>query len=110
MRRWCSLEHPSSVACGDTFSHKGEKGKKKGETNMPKDLISLLDSYLADGAVGASLAYSTGAAPTAVTAGLADRQSGIPVTPDRLFKIGSCTKTFVAAALVKLAETGKLDL
>ncbi|MBZ9675678.1 serine hydrolase domain-containing protein [Mesorhizobium sp. ES1-1] len=77
---------------------------------MPKDLTSLLDAYIADGAVGASLAYSTGATPTAIAAGLADRDDGVPVTPDRLFKIGSCTKTFVAAALVKLAESGKLDL
>jgi D-alanyl-D-alanine carboxypeptidase len=76
-----------------------------------EDLKSLLDAYLADGAVGASLAYAKSeAAPTAVTAGLADRQHGAAVLPDRLFKIGSCTKTFVAAALIKLAENGKLDL
>jgi D-alanyl-D-alanine carboxypeptidase len=77
---------------------------------MPKDLTALLDTYLADGAVGASLAYSTRATPTALTAGPSDRRHVTPVTPDQLFKIGSCTKTFVAAALVKLAETGKLDL
>lgn len=76
-----------------------------------EDLKSLLDAYLADGAVGASLAYAKGgAAPTAITAGLADRQHDVAVAPDRLFKIGSCTKTFVAAALVKLAENGKVDL
>ncbi|RUY86016.1 class A beta-lactamase-related serine hydrolase, partial [Mesorhizobium sp. M7A.F.Ca.CA.001.10.2.1] len=77
---------------------------------MREDLNALLKTYLTDGAVGASLAYSTGAAPTALTAGLADREHGIAVSPDRLFKIGSCTKTFVAAALVKLAQDGKLDL
>ncbi|TGV74215.1 class A beta-lactamase-related serine hydrolase, partial [Mesorhizobium sp. M2D.F.Ca.ET.145.01.1.1] len=67
--------------------------------------------YLADGAVGASLAYArNGETPTALTAGLADRAHGTPVNSDQLFKIGSCTKTFVAAALVKLTETGKLDL
>jgi D-alanyl-D-alanine carboxypeptidase len=81
------------------------------ETIMTKDLTTLLDSYLADGAVGASLAFAVkGDAPTALTAGVSDRDSGAPVTPDQLFKIGSCTKTFVAAALVKLAETGRLDL
>lgn len=81
------------------------------ETAMLKDLNTLLDRYLADGAVGASLAYAKGnAAPVAVTAGLADREQGVAVLPDRLFKIGSCTKTFVAAALVKLAQDGKLDL
>ena len=69
---------------------------------MTKNLTSLLDSYLADGAVGASLAYSTGATPTALTAGLTDRKHGTSVTSDQLFKIGSCTKTFVAAALYAL--------
>ena len=78
---------------------------------MREDLNALLNTYIADGAVGASLAYAVnGATPAAVTAGLADRAKGVAVLPDRLFKIGSCTKTFVAAALVKLAETGKLDL
>ncbi|MET2825649.1 serine hydrolase domain-containing protein [Mesorhizobium shangrilense] len=83
----------------------------KSETAMLKDLNTLLDRYLADGAVGASLAYAKGGStPVAVTAGFADREQGVAVLPDRLFKIGSCTKTFVAAALVKLAQDGKLDL
>ncbi|WP_246671618.1 serine hydrolase domain-containing protein [Mesorhizobium sp. B2-4-12] len=81
------------------------------ETTMRENLTALLNRYLADGAVGASLAYAlAGTAPTALAAGLADRQHNVAVAPNQLFKIGSCTKTFVAAALVKLAETGKLDL
>ena len=35
---------------------------------------------------------------------------GVPVTPDRLFKIGSCTKTFVGAALMSLAQDGIVSL
>ncbi len=78
---------------------------------MHEKLNALLDTYLADGAVGASLAYAVGeAAPTALAAGLSDREHATPVKPDQLFKIGSCTKTYVAAALVKLGQTGKLDL
>ena len=38
-------------------------------------------------------------------AGLADRDRKIPVRPDHLFKIGSCTKPFVAATLLSLVES-----
>lgn len=78
---------------------------------MLDQLNALLATYRADGAVGASLAFSLAGGDTlAVTAGVADRQTGAPVTPERLFKIGSCTKTFVAAALMKLVEEGKAEL
>lgn len=78
---------------------------------MLEKLNRLLETYRADGAVGASLSFSLGEGEiVAVTAGLADRPGNVPVTPDRLFKIGSCTKTFVAAALMKIVEQGKAEL
>jgi CubicO group peptidase (beta-lactamase class C family) len=42
--------------------------------------------------------------------GVADVETGAPVTPDMLFRLGSTTKMFTAAALVKLVEEGKLKL
>ena len=42
--------------------------------------------------------------------GLADRDAGRPVTADTLFRVGSITKSFVALALVKLSEEGRIDL
>ncbi|MEN8764115.1 MAG: serine hydrolase domain-containing protein, partial [Thiogranum sp.] len=42
--------------------------------------------------------------------GLADRDSGRPVTADTLFRIGSITKTFNALAVLLLVEQGRLDL
>jgi CubicO group peptidase (beta-lactamase class C family) len=42
--------------------------------------------------------------------GVADRASGRPVTADTLFRVGSITKSFVALALVRLAEQGRVDL
>lgn len=42
--------------------------------------------------------------------GTADRASGRPVTADTLFRTGSITKSFVALALVRLAEQGRVDL
>lgn len=42
--------------------------------------------------------------------GSADLQSGAPVTADTHFRVGSVSKTFVAMALVQLAEEGRLNL
>ncbi len=42
--------------------------------------------------------------------GLADPLSGTPMTGDRLFRIASITKTFVAATVLKLRDAGRLAL
>lgn len=42
--------------------------------------------------------------------GVASIETGQPVTPDTLFHVGSVTKTLTAAAVVTLAEQGKLRL
>jgi len=40
--------------------------------------------------------------------GLANLELGVPLTPDSVFRIASVTKTFTAAMVVELAETGAL--
>lgn len=42
--------------------------------------------------------------------GLADIGSGMPVTADTVFRIGSITKTFTAIALMQVWENGLIDL
>lgn len=42
--------------------------------------------------------------------GLASVEGTEPPTPDHLFRVGSTTKMFVGAGLVRLAEQGKIDL
>jgi CubicO group peptidase (beta-lactamase class C family) len=42
--------------------------------------------------------------------GIANVETNEPVRPEMLFRLGSTTKMFTAAALVSLAEQGKLDL
>jgi CubicO group peptidase (beta-lactamase class C family) len=46
----------------------------------------------------------------AKTYGHADVKTGLPLTPQHLFEIGSITKSFVGLALLQLREEGKLDL
>lgn len=41
--------------------------------------------------------------------GLRDVKNKLPVTPDTLFAIGSCTKSFTTASIGMLADSGKLD-
>jgi CubicO group peptidase (beta-lactamase class C family) len=42
--------------------------------------------------------------------GLANVELGVPVTPETKFRIGSITKQFTAAAILKLQEEGKLSV
>lgn len=72
---------------------------------------AILNQFVEHGIVGASVAVLVPGEPvfTAV-AGVADRGSGERVSPDHLFKIASCTKTFVATALVSLAADGLVSL
>jgi CubicO group peptidase (beta-lactamase class C family) len=42
--------------------------------------------------------------------GLANVEWGIPIDADTVFRIGSITKQFTAAAIMKLAEAGKLEI
>ena len=44
------------------------------------------------------------------TLGVRNPETKEPVTPDTIFYIASCTKTFIATAIVSLAEEGKIDL
>ena len=42
--------------------------------------------------------------------GISNVETGAPVTPDMLFRVGSVTKMFTAAVLVSLSEEGKIAL
>lgn len=44
------------------------------------------------------------------TAGVRERESNAPVTPDTVFRIASMTKSFTALAILKLRDEGKLSL
>jgi D-alanyl-D-alanine carboxypeptidase len=82
------------------------------DAGLAPALQVLLDDWLAeDGAPGAVLGVRLADGRTAVVAGgETDAGTGRPVDPGYRFRIGSITKTFVAALIVQLAEEGRLDL
>lgn len=80
------------------------------------ELVARLDSlsraFLAAGpSVGAQVAVVRGGDTLLLRAyGLADREKRRAATLDQQFRIGSLTKQFTAAAIMRLAERGKLSL
>ncbi|HEV8344996.1 MAG TPA: serine hydrolase domain-containing protein [Vicinamibacterales bacterium] len=65
------------------------------ETRTPGAAIALVQ--------GDRMVFATGV-------GVADIEAGASINPPMLFRLGSTTKMFTAAALVTLAESGKLSL
>jgi D-alanyl-D-alanine carboxypeptidase len=75
-------------------------------------LQTIAQSFVARGGVGiaVALARHSNMPPETAFAGFADRPHATPVGSTHLFKIGSCTKTLVAATLMRLAEQQRVDL
>src|SRR3989442_13891595 len=65
------------------------------ETNSPGATVAIVS--------GDGIVYSKGF-------GISNVETGAPMTPDMLFRIGSTTKMFTATALVTLAEEGRIKL
>lgn len=82
----------------------------------PGELQSKVDSIAADflsgpGAVGLSIGVARkGRIIVAKGYGLADAEFDVPADKDTMFRIGSVTKQFTAAAIMRLVEQGKLSL
>ena len=88
-----------ALACGSALARGAES---------PARLDSIATAFRARGFAGAILV--TRGADTLLDQGYgdADRERHVPDTPATRFRIGSLTKTFTAAAVMRLAERGKL--
>jgi CubicO group peptidase (beta-lactamase class C family) len=69
--------------------------KELKETNTPGAAVAVV--------IGDRIAFAKGF-------GVSSIETGMPVTPDILFRIGSVTKLFTAFVLVTLSEEGKIKL
>ena len=71
----------------------------------------IAEILLREGVPGAGIALvADGEIVWSGGVGLADRATKRPVDADTLFRVGSITKTFIALAVMKLVEEGRLDL
>jgi len=68
------------------------------------------EHYKADGPGAAVLVAKKGKIIYQKAIGKADLELEVPLRPDHVFRIGSVTKQFTAAAILRLAEEGKLAL
>ncbi|MEM1203990.1 MAG: serine hydrolase domain-containing protein [Acidobacteriota bacterium] len=72
---------------------------------------TILDYYFGPSGPGAALAVAAdGREPHFQCRGVADLATGRPITADTVFDLASASKPFTAAAVLRLAERGDLDL
>jgi CubicO group peptidase (beta-lactamase class C family) len=77
------------------------------ETTLSARLAELTARH---GVVGASLAVAQGDSLLTAVTGVANQRTGVPVTPDTLFQIGSISKVYTATLVMQLVDEGLLDL
>ena len=111
-----------AAGCGGTSGQRAPAERREGapargpasalDSALAERLQAVLDKVRQDqGIPGASAAvvFASGDVWTGVS-GHANARARRPVTDETLFAIGSVTKTFVAALMVRLAESGVLGL
>lgn len=78
---------------------------------MARDWQARLDRLTTTGDVpGAVLGVVSGGATQVYAAGVLNRRTGVAVTPDSVFQIGSITKVWTATQVMLLADQGRVDL
>lgn len=70
----------------------------------------LADAYAADGPGAAAIVVREGEVLYRGARGMADLELGVALSPGQVFRLGSITKQFTAAAILLLAERGELAL
>jgi CubicO group peptidase (beta-lactamase class C family) len=78
--------------------------------DMGRRIVEFVRRAESAGFSGAVLAGNGGRVVAAVGIGSADLAGNVPITPSTLFEIGSATKQFTAAAVLRLVQQRKLRL
>ena len=79
--------------------------------DLEKTLQAQLDELAArHGVMGASIAVQQGDTIVQAVTGLANARTGVEVTTDTLFQIGSITKSYTATLVMQLVDEGLVDL
>ena len=91
------------------------RAQRAGVTALPDSIITQIDRAFSSlggaGAPGCAVGLSQNGQPVLTRAyGLANLEYDVPNTPETIFESGSVAKQFASAAVVLLAQDGKLSL
>ena len=79
--------------------------------DLDTKIASILEeTFPADGPGAAVIVVKGGEVVFEGARGMADIEHGVPLTAESVFRLGSITKQFTAAAILLLAERGELSL
>lgn len=96
----------SVLACGGGSSSNGPQ-----EQTQSKTIQQILDDGIQQGLDGIYVYIDKGdESPISIAAGIKDRSTQQPATPETLFKIASISKMFIAVATVKAVHQSSLQL
>jgi CubicO group peptidase (beta-lactamase class C family) len=98
---------PNTQVQDDRANH-SPRNNKIVEGSLAKKIDDYLNRTVPFGFSGAVLVAQNNQIVLLNGYGLANRERQIPITPDTVFYIGSLTKQFTAAAILKLEMQGKL--
>jgi CubicO group peptidase (beta-lactamase class C family) len=98
----------SLAGCGQASTLPVTGNAVPGYAAFDGSMLGLLDAWNVPG--GALAIGREGEVVFARGYGYADREQGLPVHPDSLFRIASVSKPFTAVAILQLVEQGRLDL
>lgn len=96
----------------DQLKEREQRAKKNARSNaeLGKNLEAVIDRWKDKGFQGAVLVAKDGKPILRKGYGMADREKKRANTPETLYDIGSITKMFTAAAVLRLEQDGKLRL
>lgn len=99
------------VSLSTSLNHRAASAQQETQPDFSELERVVLDELKETNTPGAAIAVVSGDRVVfAKGFGVSNTETGAPVTPDMLFRLGSTTKMFTAAALVTLAEQGKIKL
>lgn len=108
-----AIPSPMMTACAEFYRLRdAELGPAAPVTIQPLDVANARELFRraeAFGFSGGLQFLQKGQAAIAQAYGMADRSRGVPISPDTIFDIGSVSKQFTAAGILRLEEMGRLS-